>query len=476
MIRTFFSRLRHTAQRSRSVALPRPRALPAVAPAARGIPPLGSESGFLLIEVMISALLVALIVVATLTGFDVTNRATADERSHAQATVLAQQDEDRLRGLQISALSGLSETRKVTYNGTVYEIKSTAKFISDATGTESCTAAAASADYIQTTSSVTWPALKTRPPVVETGLIAPHLGGSLLVKVIDTNGKGVLGMTVKATGPSPSVSTETGTTNTNGCVIFGSVEPGEYKVTTFQTGYVEKDGNEEPPVSERVATVTNGSTTLKEFQFDRAGELAVSFENPSTKVAVSGDAFLAFNTNMTLPSYKTFPNPPKLGTLETTIISPKKLFPFTGAYTVYAGSCPADEPEANNKAIKNPSVILPSGGRGEVTVPMPPIKVLVMSGTEKVAGKEGVAIKATGTLIDTGCEKEKVEPFTRTIETNSEGKLPNPGMPYGTYSLCVTAVIGKNRKFTTAVKNNEAAGVTVPTIYLGKGEEKAGCP
>jgi len=44
----------------------------------------------MLIEVMVSAMLVALIVVATLNGFDVTNRLTADERSHAQADALAQ--------------------------------------------------------------------------------------------------------------------------------------------------------------------------------------------------------------------------------------------------------------------------------------------------------------------------------------------------------------------------------------------------
>ena len=35
-----------------------------------------SDAGFLLIEVMVSALVVGLIVVATLTGFDVANRAT----------------------------------------------------------------------------------------------------------------------------------------------------------------------------------------------------------------------------------------------------------------------------------------------------------------------------------------------------------------------------------------------------------------
>jgi hypothetical protein len=61
--------------------------------------------------------------------------------------------------------------------------------------------------------------------------------------------------------------------------------------------------------------------------------------------------------------------------------------------------------------------------------------------------------------------------------TATTGVLPKPGMPFGTYSLCVTATVsGKPRKYSTAVLNNNASGVTVPTIYLGEGEEKAGCP
>lgn len=427
----------------------------------------------MLIEVMMSALLVALIVVATFNGFDVTGRVTADERSHAQADVLAHQDEDRLRGLQVSELSGLSQTSEVTYNGTVYTIKSTAKFVSDATGSESCTGESVSADYIQTTSEVSWPALKSRPKVVETGLIAPRLGGSLLVQVTDASGKGTSGMTVVATGPSPSKGTETATTGTNGCVIFGSVEPGDYEVTTYQGGYVEKDGNSEPPTSEQSATVINGSTTKKAFEFDRGGELVVKFETAGVKS--KGDAFLAFNTGMTTPSYRTFGT---VGTQVETITTPKTLFPFSSSpsYVVYAGNCLADEPEANNKAIKDPTATLAPGGSATVTVPIPPIKIKVMNGEK--AGKEGAAIEASGTLIDTGCEKESVE-SKRVIKTNSKGELPSPGMPYGSYSLCVTAVVGgKGKKLTKTFQSKEAAGITVPTFYLGGPEAKteSTCP
>jgi len=412
----------------------------------------------MLIEVMVSAMLVALIVVATLNGFDVTNRLTADERSHAQADALAQQDEDRLRGFQVSALSGLNETRKVTYNGTEYTIKSTAKFVSDATGTESCTAAAASADYIQTTSEVTWPALKTRAPVVETGLIAPHVGGSLLVQVFNASGVGVPGMTVTATGPSPSTGTETGTTGANGCVVFGSVEPGEYKVTTHQTGYVEKNGNEEPPSSEQAAAVVNGSTTKKIFEFDRGGAIKVTFAS-----AASSDQWLAFNTSMT--TFRTF------GTAEiynTAVTSPATLFPFTAPYTVYAGSCESDDPHVINAAVTDSTATVVGGSTVEPSpaVTVPPVAIKVWSGKSKAS--PGFQIEGAQVWIeDTGCKT------IRKSVTTSAGALLHPNMPFGKYRLCVTGgpeggkngvkkELGKKRKYTykegTTFTNDTAAG------------------
>ena len=55
------------------------------------------ERGDTLIEVIISALIVGLIVIATLNGIDGANSATALSRARFQADALAQQNEDRLR-------------------------------------------------------------------------------------------------------------------------------------------------------------------------------------------------------------------------------------------------------------------------------------------------------------------------------------------------------------------------------------------
>jgi len=83
----------------------------------------GSEAGFMLLEVVISALLVGLIAVGTLGGFDSAGRARADERAHAQATQLVEQDEDRLRGLTTTQLAqlGTAEPRYEAENGMCLE-------------------------------------------------------------------------------------------------------------------------------------------------------------------------------------------------------------------------------------------------------------------------------------------------------------------------------------------------------------------
>jgi Tfp pilus assembly protein PilX len=432
-------------------------------------PALRGQEGFLLMEVLISTLLIALIVIATFTGFDVANRTTGDERAHAQADVLAQQDEDRLRGKPISELSSLNETHTAKANGTEFTITSKAKFISDATGSESCSAASVSADYIETISEVSWPALKNRPKVVETSLVSPHVGGSLLVQVLTNSAKPVTGMEVTATGPAPSTAVEKGTTDSNGCVIFGSVEPGEYQVNAKKTGYVEANGLPEVPTSQRTAFVTNGSTTKKLFEFDEAGELSVSFETSGVS-SPKGDTFLAFNTGITTPSYRSFGT---VGKLETPVNSSKTLFPFTAPYTVYAGSCLADNPETNDSAVKAPTATVLAGADVPVTVPMPPLTVLTDRGTKS---SPGTGVEATGNITDTGCAAEGIT-AKRTIKTESSGKLL-VGLPYGTYSMCLVANIsGKNYAITTAgIKNNSPSGVTVPTLYMNEGTVGGSCP
>ena len=130
-------------------------------------------------------------------------------------------------------------------------------------------------------------------------------------------------------------------------------------------------------------------------------------------------------------------------------------------YTVYAGTCEADLPTRNGQS-SNPKVPVGPGETAPVLVPLAPIDVKVLESE----GLEKPVSNATVLLEDTGCKA------LRKLSTTSEGTLNHPGMPFGTYSLCVTATVaGKHREDTIPIENDNAAGTPPQTIYLSKGEE-----
>jgi len=435
------------------------------------LPDPSSQLGDTLIEVIVSALILGVIVVGTLTGLNSANRFTSLDRERSQADLLAQQEEDQLRSEPIQKISQLSETKDVVQHevdasGTRYVLSSTAELVT-ASGTASCSASSPEADYIETATKVTWSSLGTGKPVVETSIISPPPGSAIIAQVTGPAGEPLPKMDVATKGPS-DLSAET---TSDGCASL-AVAPGEYTVNVSKPGYIDNrdyENSDEDPATNASFFVVAENTVKKSYEFGLAGELKVSFENPSTKAAVTGESFVAFNVQAPSPSFKSFG---ELGKPEA-LVTAKKLFPFSGAeYSVYAGSCPADSPAANGQGAP-PTRLVPAGGSAEATVAEPAINLLVTNGT---SASHGSPIEASGTLIDTGCEKEGVT-AKRTFKTlASTGKLADPNFPYGTYSLCVTATIsGKPRKLTKVVENNLPAGETVE-MYLGEGEEKSGCP
>src|SRR5271165_4820564 len=148
--------------------------------------PRGQE-GFLLVEVIVSALLVGLIVVATFNGFDVVNRAQADDRAHDQAVILAAESQEQLRTDPVTTLQALENsphTYTQTINGTTYEIKQQAAPSNGSANTTGCSAIETtkqSGANVLISSSVTWPRLGVlkRPEVKLSSIITPPTGSGL---------------------------------------------------------------------------------------------------------------------------------------------------------------------------------------------------------------------------------------------------------------------------------------------------------
>ncbi len=447
-------------QRSRPAAL---CALRARLDAARA----DGEQGFLLIEVMVSAMLVALIAVGTFSAFDVSGRVTADERAHLQATALAEQDQERLRGLGTEELASLNESKTVTEQEVEYTVTSKSQFVSDKAGTSSCASAGASADYYETTSEVTWASLKNRPKIVETGIVAPPAGGELTVTINDGRGGKVPGMLISGTGPQSF----SGTTGSNGCLIFGPLEEGAYTVHATQAGYVNFNGESDIPESERALSMTAQTTSNKEWAFNKPGLIKATLETRPTSIGGTAQAMNVVATEPTGLSawggYRTLilaAN--ETAYLTSNITSPQTFFPFQNGYAkVYAGSCLANDPTKwGIAATEVPKVQVEPGATGipakSLIEPAMVLLAYTGSGTSSkgslVASPEIYITEADGSE----CSESKMKMKTVASPATTKGDLESPGLPFGKYTVCLQYLKSTTKYHITKTIENKS--ITAP--------------
>jgi hypothetical protein len=395
-----------------------------------------------------------------------------------------------MRAMRISDLSNLNETKLVTQDGMDYTVRSQADFLTDSTGTASCEAGTASADYIRVTSTVTWTSIGTRPPVTAATLVAPPNGsvsansGALAVAVEDSQNVGIAGVGVSGSGPGSF----SGTTGPTGCVIFGNLPAGNYSVTLsgVAAGLVDVDGNDPAP---QTTSVVGESTNTIVFQYDQPGEITANFTTKAygtnAVVPSSADSMIAFNTGMT--AAKAFPETPGA---RFSAITGDSLFPFSSDYAVYAGTCEGDNPNPNGldpppAPLAIASVLLPPNGAEAATIQLPALHLRVFRGSSTLSARaDGGQIKLTDTLCSN---------YVRTYTGTSNGipldfiggQLPDPGLPYSDYSVCVDGISsgGTLRRRTTTVSLNDPSDVssggpstTLDMFLTGGSSQSGGCP
>jgi Tfp pilus assembly protein PilV len=443
---------------------------------------LEGEQGSIMIEVLVSSILLVITAVGVFSAFEAGTRSTAEERHRAQAEGLGQADLARLRTMRISALSNLEQTKVVTIDSTPYTVKSDAEFQTDSTGTASCETGKASADYIQIRSTVTWPSIGKRAPVVSQSLVAPPNGsisaesGSLAIQIVDADNIGIEGIPLSGAGAG----TFSGATGSNGCAIFGNLPKGSYTLGITAPSLVDPKGKAPEPLG---TSVVAESTNTLARQYDEPGEITAEFGAwvGGTFVPVKADAIAAFNSGAGLTP-RVFGTP---GTVQEKVTA-KPMFPFSSVYAVYAGTCSGNDPNSSGSTGNNPlgkplpadviaEALVPPAGKASVKIEMPALYLTVKSGTS--SGSPGTAVKgATVTVSDTKCTS--MSPV-RTYATNEAGGLDNPALPYSTYDLCVTNGSRRVREsgFKVPANPENAQAGTNKVIYLGGGQSTTGsCP
>jgi type II secretory pathway pseudopilin PulG len=444
--------------------------------------PSPSEGGFVLIEILVSALVLAIVASGVLALLQSTTRSAGVQRDSAKGYAIAQEDQARLRAMRLNDLDGLVQTTHPKLDGTTFNVESTGVFVNNNEGAVSCTGENIKPDYVRITSKVTWPGMGSRKPTVIHSVFSPVNGslnannGAIVVSVLNAAGGGLSGVGISLSGPTTAVRT----TDETGCAIFGDIPAGNYTMTPTATGLVGENGK--PPAAKTVG-VTMGATKPVELRYDLPGSFAVPFAyrvGSSTEFKPSNQSsIMVFNQG--LETAKSFSS---VGGIPAATIEAKELFPFTSPYAVYAGSCTSNNPNPKSEAgapgaAAVTPIVVPRGAAYPPPVPsvqVPALNLTVKTGSTPIIGAK---VKITGTCsferIYATVEKTIVKGTEKIIE---KGVLEDPGLPWGTYEVCASAKVleGKTevsrriKKSSIAVQNL-TSGTVLNLDVSGSGSE-----
>jgi len=434
----------------------------------------GAEDGFILLEVLVSALILAIVAGAVLALITATTHSAASERAHSVAYGLAQEDQALLRTMRLSDLNERNKTTEPTIGGTKYVVQSQGRFVNNSSGTRSCSSGDASADYVEITSTVSSSSLRT--PVSLHSIVSPSNGsldpshGSLAIQAVNGESKPVSRVKATISGPTNG----TASTGDEGCVIFADIPAGVYRLKVSADGLINRKGESE----ESYPTVEVPASGIQQISvnYDRAGRIAPTFvyaepSKPELQPAAI-DSMMIYNSEggpaSTYGSPGTYPPNPAL---EVTTA-----YPFDPPYSVYAGSCTKDQP-------KEPSIAMPSfqvepGETATPTVQVPALQLQVLYGGNPVEN-------ATVTVTDTQCPdvgtKVKRTFFTNNAgyaASNSRANTQALGLPYSIYNICATAKLSnsyRTAKLTNLAVTNPDAPTKASVTLTGSGST-TGCP
>jgi prepilin-type N-terminal cleavage/methylation domain-containing protein len=401
-----------------------------------------AEDGFALIEVMVSAMLVAILATGVLAGLDAAGSTSGANKARGIAASVAQDDQERMRAMKADDLAAArSQQSTVTVAGVNYTVQSSVRPVDEAGG------GCGDGTLLKITSLVSWPVMRGVPNVRADSLLAPKPGsfaageGGLIIEIRNRSGGPQPGIPVSITGAK----SDTDTTDENGCASFLYIPTGNYTVSFSKAGYVTADGTTN--VSKTVGA-PDGSVSNNAFDYDQAGRITANIvttpaggssqADESTSLAVS-------HSSLPVPGARFFAAAPAVSPISTTTT----LFPFTSNYSVYSGTCVGNNPSSFGQPVA--TTPLTPGASPTVTVTEPALNVLITGNAG--AALAGATVKATSVT----CGNAITFPQT----TNAQGKLPKPGTPYGDYTVCAQAFMnGQTRKVTAlgTKQNRLAAG------------------
>lgn len=436
-----------------------------------------AEDGFIIIEVLVSALILAIVAGAVLTLITATTRGAATQRDRAVAYDLAQADQARLRTLPISEISGNQAEKNTEHspNGTNYTVISERVYVNNKLGTVSCTGANTSPDYVQLTSTVS--SASMLHPVVLQSVVSPSTGslngtyGNLAVSAVNALGEPVSGVSV-------TVGTRSAISGAEGCANFASLPAKTYLVAYKGNGLITPEGLSEIT---RSVEVKGGETKpAPTISWDRPATLEPEFVylEPGTGELRPAPVDSMSVANATSGQPTTVIGTPGVTTRKAIQVD-KAVYPFKSPseYTVYAGSCTSNNPgTAGGNAVGLYAAVVPPAAILKPQIHVPALELTVTN----ASGALAAGAKVTVTDSNSGCKFGGTS-IKRTYTANAGGHLSNgatgpteAGLPYGIYTVCASLKVGSAFQSITEKEvkvQNFTAGTTLPLKLKTGGSE-----
>ncbi|MES1192765.1 MAG: hypothetical protein ABUM26_00455, partial [Solirubrobacterales bacterium] len=295
------------------------------------------EAGFALVEVMVSAVLLIVLSLATLSVIDKAHSTSSNNRSRDVAAQLAQSEQDVIRQMPISALAAGFHPGPVpkVVGKITYTVNSSAEWVQDSGGTVTCSTTGRVA-YLRTTSSVTWPGMGSIKPVTADAIVDPGVAalgatkGALTVLLTRADGSGTGGITVTAGGISA-------VTDSTGCAVIANLDAGSQTLSYNTAGYVDKDSVQ---AVNKVVTIGAGTIAQATGLYDLAGKIDTTIVDDSTPAQVAKwPATVALDhAQRSTPTLWTTPTDATKANASTGV------FPFSSSYKAFVGSCTGNDP------------------------------------------------------------------------------------------------------------------------------------
>ena len=443
------------------------------------------NGGFTLIEVLVSALLVALIASAAATALVSTAHTSADQRFRSQADGLATQDQERLRGLSDQQLESLTQSRTSTVDGTTFTVQSTSTY-EDTSGATSCHSTAAA--YYRIVSSVSWSEgfSAQTGSIQEESLLSRPVTGDLLTQVTDQTGAALPGVTINANGPATSTGAgplaQSAPSDSNGCVMFAGLTAGVYTVGLSYNGWVDPSGNSAPTGTATV-TSTSGAVSPNNgaFHLGNPGTIVGTFATAASggyTGEADGISWQGALGAIPMPTPETAPtaDPSTAGTGYTT----GALFPFaatsptsyTQNYSVWGGRCSKQAPPPG----KNPNLF--TVNPGSMGTPHTIQEPLLDLGTIAFSGFSGTPTAPAHVVLtfSDGTCTDSWSPTLLSTMNATTGWFKNPGQPYAPSGDLTVCADYNNYKASVKMGNtNFSAANVVPTLTITKGTNAGTC-